>query len=317
MIISFVSLYQWHLDSPNSTIPSTFDPVQHKLNTKTNWNAVAATYHENWASTDTGPFKSTKKLVESAQINPNDIVLDLACGTGAVSNETVKAMGKTMGVNKCVGDVGVKGLIIGVDISRTALSIAKSPTQPKFVRLMLIEMDAENLGFRKSFFSKILCQFGLMFFPKPLSVLKELKWILMKGGTLAIAVHGSQKGVPYFSCIMDCILRHIPNIRPNNSPSVHTFGNPDDLSSILKSAGFSGISIKKHTFCYQAGTFEDYWSDYMSSTANSIRPLIESKGDGTISSIKKESKETADRYADNMGIITFPWDVFIATAYND
>lgn len=305
------------MDKPNSTIPSAFDPVQHKINTKTNWNAIASTYHKNWASTDTGPFKSTKKLVESAQINPSDIVLDLACGTGAISNEIVKAMGKTLGVNKGVGDVGVKGLVIGVDISRTALSIAKLPTPPNFVRLMLIEMDAENLGFRKSFFSKILCQFGLMFFPNPLAVLKELKEILMKGGKLSIAVHGSPKGVPYFSCIMDCILRHIPNIRPNNSPSVHAFGNPGDLSNILKSAGLSEISIKKHTFCYQAGAFEDYWSDYMSSTANSIRHLIESKGDTTISSIKKESKETADRYADHRGIITFPWDVFVATAYNN
>ncbi len=141
------------MDRPSSTIPSAFDPVQHKINTKTNWNAVASTYHENWASTDTGPFKSTKKLVESAQINPGDIVLDLACGTGAVSNEIVKAMGKTMGANRCVCDVGIKGLNIGVDISRKALSIAKSPTPPKFVRLMLIEMDAENLGFRKSSFS--------------------------------------------------------------------------------------------------------------------------------------------------------------------
>ena len=304
------------MDNPNSTTPLAFDPIQHKINTKTNWNAVASTYHKNWASTDTGPFKSTKKLVKTAQINPNDIVLDLACGTGAVSNEIVKAMGKTMGVNNGSGDVGIKGLVIGVDISRKALSIAKLLTPPKSVRLMLIEMDAENLGFRKSFFSKILCQFGLMFFPDPLSVLKELKEILMSGGKLAIGVHGSPKGVPYFSCIMDCILRHIPNIRPNNSPSVHTFGNPDDLFNTLEKAGLSGISIKKYTFCYQAGTFEDYWSDYMSSTANSIRHLIESKGDGIISSIKKESKETSDKYADHKGVITFPWDVFIATAYN-
>ncbi len=305
------------MDTPNSATPSTFDPVQYKINTKTNWNAVASIYHKNWASTYTGPFKSTKKLVESAQINPNDIVLDLACGTGTVSNEIVKAMGKTMGADKRIGDGGVKGLVIGVDISRTALSIAKLPTPPNFARIMLIEMDAENLGFRKSLFSKILCQFGLMFFPKPLSVLKELKEILINGGKLSIAVHGSPKGVPYFSCIMDCILKYIPNIRPNNSPSVHAFGNPGDLSNILKSAGLSEISIKKYTFCYQAGTFENYWSDYMSSTANSIRHLIASKGDSTISSIKKESKETADRYADHKGIITFPWDVYVATAYNN
>ncbi len=215
-------------------------------------------------------------------------------------------------------DVGIRrGIIIGVDISRSALSIAKSSAPFNTVKSMLIEMDAENLGFRKSFFSKIVCQFGLMFFPNPLSVLKELKEILTKDGKLSIAVHGSPRGVPYFSCIMESISKYIPNIRPKNSPSVHTFGNPGDLYSALKSAGFSGASIRKHTFYYQAGTFEEYWSDYMSSTANSIRSLIESSGELTISSIKKDSKESADRYANHNGIINFPWDVLIATAHNN
>ena len=304
--------------SSSTTIPSVFDPTQYKINTKTNWNAVAFIYHSNWASTYTGPFKSTKELVKSAQIDSNDTVLDLACGTGAISSEIAKIMGKSKGVGKGVVGGKGKGFIIGVDISRTALLIAKSSSSsPNIVKPMLIEMDAENLGFRKSFFSKILCQFGLMFFPNPLSVLMELKEILTKDGKLSIAVHGSPKGVPYFSCIMDSILKYIPNIRPKNSPSVHTFGNPDDLSSTLKSAGLSKISIRKHTYYYRAGTFDEYWSDYMSSTANSIRPLIESKGDSTMASIKRDSKETADRYADHKGIINFPWDVFIATAHND
>ncbi|MBA3751068.1 MAG: hypothetical protein H0X03_09310 [Nitrosopumilus sp.] len=43
---------------------STFDPIQYKIDTKTNWNIVAPLYHTNWASTHTGPFKSTIDLVK-------------------------------------------------------------------------------------------------------------------------------------------------------------------------------------------------------------------------------------------------------------
>ena len=67
-----------------------FDPIQYKNNTRLNWNTVAPKYHEDWACTYTGPFKSTIELVKLAQINQNDVVLDLACGTGAVTNEVIK-----------------------------------------------------------------------------------------------------------------------------------------------------------------------------------------------------------------------------------
>ena len=55
----------------------------------------------------------------------------------------------------------------------------------------------------------------------------------------------------------------------------------------------------------------------MSSTANSIRSIIESKGTHIFSSIKEESKVSANRFADNTGILSFPWDVLIATAHNN
>ncbi|MDQ6723674.1 MAG: methyltransferase domain-containing protein, partial [Thermoproteota archaeon] len=102
-------------------LTSTFDPIQYKINTKINWNTVASLYHKNWASTYTGPFKSTIQIVKDADINPNDVVLDLACGTGAVLNEIVRLMSNNFDVYR-----NGKGILIGVDISRSALSIAKS-----------------------------------------------------------------------------------------------------------------------------------------------------------------------------------------------
>ena len=299
----------------NRTLTSTthnFDPIQYKNNTRLNWNTVAPKYHEDWASTYTGPFKSTIELVKLAEINKNDMILDLACGTGAVTNELMKCM-----YNDRESDhISNRTALVGIDISRVALSIAESSIHNGFPKSFFVEMDSENLGFRNASFNKILCQFGLMFFPNTVHVLKQLNDLLIKGGKLVISVHGTSEGVPYFSCIMNSILKYIPDIRPKGAPSVHTFGNPDDLYNALENTIFYDITIRKYTFLYKAGTFDEYWSDYMSSPANSIRSIIESKGTHILSAIKEDSKGSAQRFTDNTEIISFPWDVLIATAHN-
>src|SRR5579863_10480512 len=89
-----------------------FDPVQYKITTKANWNTVAPDYHYNWADQKVGPFQSTTELVKNADIRPDDKILDVACGTGAVSKE----------ISQCLG---ANGLLVGIDLSRTALEIAR------------------------------------------------------------------------------------------------------------------------------------------------------------------------------------------------
>jgi ubiquinone/menaquinone biosynthesis C-methylase UbiE len=278
---------------------SSFDPTEYKINSKANWNVVAPDYHYNWANKHEGPFKSTVQVVNRAEISPSDKVLDLACGTGAVSSEIFCHLDKT-------------GLLVGVDMSRTALSIAKKTTHGPNVNFF--EMDAENLGFNFTF-DKILCQYGFMFFPDTARVLKTIRKILRRGGKIVFAVHGLAEEVPYFSSIMSSILKYIPDIRPKDAPTVHRFGNGDNLKKELESAGFSDISITRHVFSYESGTFEEYWHDYMNSTANSIRPKIESMGDDIIGKIKKDSRQNAKRYIKD-GKIIFPWTVLIVSAYN-
>jgi ubiquinone/menaquinone biosynthesis C-methylase UbiE len=280
-------------------VDAIFDPTEYKINTRINWNAVASDYHNNWADKDTGPFKSTKELVKATEIKPNDFVLDLACGTGAVSKEISHHLGNL-------------GRLVGIDISRIALSIAKSSIQLQ--NADFVEMDAENIGFHADF-DKVVCQYALMFFPDVNKVLKSIKNIMKKDGKLAIAVHGTQDGVPYFSNIMNSILHYIPNIRVKRTPTVHRFGNPEDLQKEISIAGFSDTKIKKFTFTYDAGNFEEYWVDYMHSTANAIWAKIESKGIEIVNAIKNDAEKNAAQFIKN-GKIEFPWDILIVTAYN-
>jgi ubiquinone/menaquinone biosynthesis C-methylase UbiE len=277
----------------------TFDPIQYKITAKANWNTVAPEYHYNWADKKIGPFKSTREIVKWGNIRPDDKVLDIACGTGVVLKEISQYLGP-------------KGILIGIDLSRTALGIAKKSIS--FQNSSFVEMDAENIGFNFKF-DKVTCQYGLMFFPDSRKVLKSIRKILNQDGMLVVAVHGLAEDVPYFSTIMKPILEYIPDIRPAGTPTVHRFGNPNDLESELSGAGFEKVIVKKYDFVYKPGTFEEYWADYMRSTANSIRSKIESYGQDIMDKIKHDAQKNASRYEENDNLV-FPWTVLTASGIN-
>ena len=273
---------------------SVYDPVKYKQGAIDNWNRVAPDYHNEWAGAGRGPFQSTKELVAAADINKDHSVLDLACGTGAVSAQVAARLGPS-------------GMLVGIDFSRGALEIAKEEVPSGH----FAEMDAENIGLATKF-DRVLCQYALMFFPEPASVVRRIASLLKNDGRLAVAVHGTAKGVPYFSTIMDPVLEHIPDIRPDGTPTVHRFGEPADFERLLASAEFVDVAVKKFVFSYNAGTFDEYWSDYMSTTAASIRSRIEARGDKVVVAIRNEARKAAEPFIHN-GEVKFPWDVLVAT----
>jgi len=98
-----------------------------------------------------------------------------------------------------------------------------------------------------------------------------------------------------------------------NPASNNSFCKSIGLQNELLDAGFSNISIKKYNFSYDAGTFEEYWYDYMRSTANSIRTKIDSQRANMILTIKQESQKNVLKYIKN-GKITFPWAILLSSA---
>jgi hypothetical protein len=56
-----------------------------------------------------------------------------------------------------------------------------------------------------------------MFSPDVTKVLESVRKILRKDGRIVLAVHGISEKVPYFSGIMNPILKHIPDIRPEGT----------------------------------------------------------------------------------------------------
>ncbi|MFQ5970109.1 MAG: class I SAM-dependent methyltransferase [Nitrososphaerales archaeon] len=276
-----------------------FDPVKYKEDLRKDWDEKIEIYYERYVSKRIGPFKSVEKLIEGTSLLERDRVLDVATGTGVVALEALKK-------------VGSNGRVVGIDISTGALAIARKLSS-NFRNLEFLEMDAEDLKFPDRSFDVVTSEFALMFFPNVQKALKEIKRVLVENGRIAVSVHGSAENAPFFSVITSSILDYIPHIVPAGRPSPHRFGDPEILSNEFAMAGFKNIHVESYTYAYNAGTFEDYWQDYMESTAFSLRAKMEELDPESHEKIKAESREKAKRFLKD-DMIVFPWQVLIASA---
>lgn len=264
------------------------------------WNEVAPRYHKRWASVNKGPFQSTKKLIELIKINKNNRVLDVACGTGVVTKQIQKKVGKS-------------GYVVGIDTSTTAIKIAKKENKKN---LDFLNADAENLSFSKKF-DIVTCQYALFFFPNAQKALKNIKNSLKKSGIIGISVHGNKDNVPFFSSILDSATKYIPDYIPPGTPDLDRFGTKSALKTEIRKAGFSNIVTKEFIFNYNPGKFEDYWQNYIKYIAKPLKEKLNTLEYSKRKEFKNLVKEKTLQYTKRNGDIIFPWQVLILTAKNN
>ena len=266
------------------------------------WNEVAPRYHKRWASVNKGPFQSTKKLIELIKINKNNLILDVACGTGVVTKQIQKKISKS-------------GYVIGIDTSTTAIKIAKKENE-KNRNLDFLNADAENFSFSKKF-DIVTCQYALFFFPNAQKALKNIKNSLKKSGIIGISVHGNKDNVPFFSSILDSATKYIPDYIPPGTPDLDRFGTKSALKTEIRKAGFSNIVTKEFIFNYNPGKFEDYWKNYIKYIAKPLKEKLNALEYSKRKEFKNSVKEKTLQYTKRNGDIIFPWQVLILTAKNN
>jgi ubiquinone/menaquinone biosynthesis C-methylase UbiE len=263
------------------------------------WNEIAPRYHKRWAKNNIGPFRSSSELVRLADIQTGHAVLDLACGTGAITK-------------RIAAKVGSAGIVIGVDSSISAIKIAKKENNHK-TNLDFVLSDAEFIKFNKKF-DVVTCQYALFFFPNAHKVLQNIKQYLKKNGTLALTLHGNKDSVPYFSSILDVITKFIPDYTPQGTPNLDRFGTKEQLKKTISKAGFTNIRIQECVFTYRPGTFSDYWQNYLKYLSKLLKEKIKTLSIIQKQKLKDQIKQKTIPYTKKNGQITFPWKVLILIA---
>ena len=168
------------------------------------------------------------RLVQHANPQPSESVLDIACGTGVVARKIAPL-------------VGPEGSVIGLDMSPEMINVARTASERDHLAIEWHTSPAEQLPFPAAHFDLILCQFGLMFFSNRDAALQEMHRVLKKDGRVVLSVWQSLDRHPFYQTLHDVSLRHFGK---SSVEAVFSLGNAEVLRKLLTDSGFGHVVIE-------------------------------------------------------------------------
>jgi ubiquinone/menaquinone biosynthesis C-methylase UbiE len=235
-----------------------------------------------------------RRLVEQAELEPGQSVLDVATGTGAVLLPAAER-------------VGPAGRVVGVDLSEGMLARAAQRVQERALTNVRLErMDAERLELEAASFDRVLCGWGLFLFPEPHRALAECHRVLKPGGKL-LATTGGMRFEAASLWVLDVVEKHWPAGMPIPPRPTLRFTRPGDLVDALAGAGFSSIRVVEGSFDFVFPGEDEWWAWLNSISARAYLDLIEkTRGPEGLMRLKGELLERVrgSRQADGIHLPT-------------
>jgi ubiquinone/menaquinone biosynthesis C-methylase UbiE len=167
-------------------------------------------------------------LVQRANPQLGELVLDIACGTGVLARNIVPL-------------VGSRGIVIGLDVNPDMIDTARAAAERDHLAIEWHISPAEHLPFPDEHFDLILCQFGLMFFSDKQAALKEMHRVLKKGGRVVLSVWQGLDRHPFYQTVHDVSLRYFGK---SSVETVFSLGNFNELRELLINSGFRQVEIE-------------------------------------------------------------------------
>ena len=115
-------------------------------------------------------------IVSRLQVQPGDVVVDLACGHGNFTMEWARL-------------VGADGLVIGLDVSRSMLARAAARVaEARAANVLLVHGDAQHLPIAAASVRRVNCSGGFHAFPDLPRALREIARISAPGAVLTASM---------------------------------------------------------------------------------------------------------------------------------
>ena len=137
--------------------------------------------------------------------------------------------------------VGKSGSVVGVDLNAGMIEVAKRSTPVTGADVEWRQGDVNALPFPNASFDMAFCQQGLQFFPDKRAALKEIRRVLVPGGTLILTVWSA---VPQWgTAIADGLTRYVSAEAAKTSLAPFSFNDPEVIQALLVESGFLDIKM--------------------------------------------------------------------------
>ncbi len=155
---------------------SSFDAANYKNAQREQWNKDSAAWQRWNPVLDRCYGEITRQMLDLAWIKPGQRILDVAAGAGEPAVSAAER-------------VGPSGHVLATDISEGIVELARQVARERGLEQVETRaMDGEKLDLPDASFDAVLCRFGLMYMPHPVTALREWRRALRAGGRVAVVV---------------------------------------------------------------------------------------------------------------------------------
>ncbi|MBD2308971.1 methyltransferase domain-containing protein [Chroococcidiopsis sp. FACHB-1243] len=187
-------------------------------------------------------YRFALPLVELAQLQPRQKILDVATGTGIVATAAAKI-------------VGNDGAVVGVDFSTGMLAQARQKSvAEKLQNVELIEADADDLDFSDNSFDAVLCSSAIAYLTVP-ACFYQWYHFLKPGGLVGFSCFAEMAHTASV-LFRDKAKAYGISITNPNQP----LGTPKKCKYLLQTAGFKDIQVVTKQLGFYLNDAELAWN---------------------------------------------------------
>jgi ubiquinone/menaquinone biosynthesis C-methylase UbiE len=222
-------------------------------------------------------------LVEAAGVRSGGRVLDVACGTGAVTRILSER-------------VGPHGKVVALDINPGMLAVGLIAAPSRNIEWQ--EGSAVSMPLPDATFDNVVCQQGLQFFPDKPAALSEMRRVLKSGGHLALACWRSIEHMPGYLALEQAMARRIGPAKAALPP--FALGDAETIRMLVAGAGFREVHIRVDAKMIRFHSAEHMVRALVGGAPTMLGALAE-QGEGVLDAIVAEVAEATRVFVDDEG----------------
>jgi ubiquinone/menaquinone biosynthesis C-methylase UbiE len=241
-------------------------------------------------------------LVQKADPQPGQTILDIAAGTGDLGFHVAER-------------VGQEGRVISTDFAPEMVDVARRLGEARgLTNVEYRVLDAESTDLDEDSVDGAVCRWGYMLMADPAAALKETRRVMRDGCPLAFAVWRTPDRNPWAAVPgMTLVQRgHMPAPEPG-APGIFALGEPDRIRELVTGAGFGEPELEEIAFEFRYTDFDDLW-DALVRLAGPLARAVSALPDDERQATRAAMMENVAPYRDAEGSYTAPaatWGVLV------
>lgn len=224
-----------------------FDAAKYKNAQREQWNKDGAAWRRWTPTLDLWYGEVTRQMLAAARVQTGQRILDVAAGAGEPAVSAAER-------------VGPSGYVLATDISEGIVELARQVARERGLnQIETRAMDGEKLDLPDASFDAVLCRFGLMYMPHPVTALREWRRALRPGGWVAVAVFSLPERNDW-GALPASIIRQRAQLAPPvpGQPGPFSLGGVGVLEEVFRQAGFTKPQVHTLPVPHRAASAAEY-----------------------------------------------------------